>query len=523
MRAHLSDSCFSLLCTDHGFTCRLQIGSCVWLREGGQVHPGTWLFITSDADFGENIAQLQSRNFTVEVLYHNPKVSKKPVSIIHAANKAHAWLPFLRHHLKNPSLSLTYDDSQFAPPPQRQSPIRQANQQVGAPTAFTGPAAQTQPAASSHPAMQRQTDGWLPDVSDSASASSVTSSALVQVHGLVEGSPSIARRCEILLAQHISQQVADSTYITVLPGWDGPFAVLDFSKAHQPTQQAANAVAALDGKEWYSSKLHVQLYNDGSAVSSSSSLPVATIPAAPPAVAKLAVLVVPRSNNRPLATGYIQTDDGHRQGYRGNGYGQGKHWGTKGNVGKGHQANGYVVPLAHMQGANGRVPNKGQPAPLTGHIRQGMEQQPSNSSAAAVDDIRDPSSSMQQWHTDSDVEAVGSSDHTSSPASSDPDTPPQKLQTASSDVDANGNIEVQQEDSLGGQDADGSHEAVKPEGEVVWGFDSALDGEYELFTPDQCVPLEEQWNMLQCLDPENQAISEHRSVHAWAFESLEAS
>ncbi|KAL0055562.1 hypothetical protein WJX82_001912 [Trebouxia sp. C0006] len=208
--------------------------------------------------------------------------------------------------------------------------------------------------------------------------------------------------------------------------------------------------------------------------------------------------------------GYIQTDDGHRQGYRGNGYGQGKHWGTKGNVGKGHQANGYVVPLAHMQGANGRAPNKGQPAPLTGHIRQGMEQQPSNSSAAAVDDIRDPSSSMQQWHTDSDVEAVGSSDHTSSPASSDPDTPPQKLQTASSDVDANGNIEVQQEDSLGGQDADGSHEAVKPEGEVAWGFDSALDGEYELFTPDQCVPLEEQWNMLQCLDPENQAISEHR-------------
>ncbi len=470
------------------------------------------VFITSDADFGENIAQLQSRNFTVEVLYHNPQVSKKPVSIIHAANKAHAWLPFLRHHLKNPSLSLTYDDNQFAPPPQRQSPIRQANQQVGAPHAFTGPAAQTQPAAPSYPAMQRQTDGWLPDVSDSDSASSVTSSALVQVHGLVEGSPSIARRCEILLAQHISQQVADSTDITVLSGWNGPFAVLDFSKTHQPTQQAANAVAALDGKEWYSSKLHVQLYNDGSAASSSSCLPVATMPAVPPAVAKPAVLVVPRSNNGPLVTGYNKTVNGHGQGHRGNSYGQGKHWGTKGNGRNGHQANGYNVPFAHGQGANGCIPNKGQPAPSTGQIRQAMEQQPST--AVAVDDIQDPSSSTQQWHTDSDVEAVGTTDHTFSPASSDPGAPAQKLQTATSGVDANGNTEVQQEDSLGVQDADGSHKAVEPEGEVAWGFDSALDGEYELFTPDQCVPLEEQWNMLQCLDPEDQAISDHRSVHA---------
>ena len=479
------------------------------------------VFITSDEDFSEQIAQLQSRNFDVEVLYHHPSASKKPVSIIHAANQAYDWLPFLRHHLQKPNLTLTYDPSLFQQPRQPFSSGQAKGPGVGAPLQPL-PCTHVQPSALGPKVPpQGQSGGCAPDTAQSGPFASI--SALIQLYGLTEGHLSIPRQCHSLLAQHMSQQVADSTVITVLEGWDGPFAVLDFSKAHQPTQQAANAVAALDGKEWYSSKLHVQLYNDGSAVSSSSSLPVATIPAAPPAVAKLAVLVVPRSNNRPLATGYIQTDDGHRQGYRGNGYGQGKHWGTKGNVGKGHQANGYVVPLAHMQGANGRVPNKGQPAPLTGHIRQGMEQQPSNSSAAAVDDIRDPSSSMQQWHTDSDVEAVGSSDHTSSPASSDPDTPPQKLQTASSDVDANGNIEVQQEDSLGGQDADGSHEAVKPEGEVVWGFDSALDGEYELFTPDQCVPLEEQWNMLQCLDPENQAISEHRSVHAWAFESLEAS
>ncbi len=468
------------------------------------------VFITSDEDFSENIAQLQSRNFTVEVLYHNPIASKKPVSIIHAANKAHAWLPFLRHHLNNPSLSLTYDRNQFAPSRQ-QSPIRQAKKQAGAPNAFTGPAAQMQPAAPSQKAMQRQTDGWLPD--DSDSASSVTSSALVQVHGLVEGSPSIARRCEILLAQHISHQVADSTDITVLPGWNGPFAVLDFSKAHQPTQQAAHAVAALDGKEWYSSKLHVQLYNDGSAAASSSSLPTVTMPAAPPAVAKPVVLVVPRNNNSTLVKVYNKTGDGHGPGHRGHGFGQ-KHWGTKGNGRKGHQANGHVVPFAHVQGANGCIPNKGQPAPSTGCIRQAMEQQPSNSNAAAIDDIQDPSSSMQQWHTGGDVEAVGSSDDTSSPASSDPGAPTQKQQAASSGSDANGDTDIQQEDSLGVQDADGSHEATSPEGGVAWGFDSALDGEYELFTPDQCVPLEEQWNMLQCLDPEDQAISEHRSVHA---------
>ena len=299
------------------------------------------VFITSDEDFSENIAQLQSRNFTVEVLYHNPIASKKPVSIIHAANKAHAWLPFLTHHLNNPSLSLTYDRNQFAPSRQ-QSPIRQAKKQAGAPNAFTGPAAQMQPAAPSQKAMQRQTDGWLPD--DSDSASSVTSSALVQVHGLVEGSPSIARRCEILLAQHISHQVADSTDITVLPGWNGPFAVLDFSKAHQPTQQAAHAVAALDGKEWYSSKLHVQLYNDGSAAASSSSLPTVTMPAAPPAVAKPVVLVVPRNNNSTLVKVYNKTGDGHGPGHRGHGFGQ-KHWAPKAMAERATKQMGMWFPL----------------------------------------------------------------------------------------------------------------------------------------------------------------------------------
>lgn len=57
------------------------------------------VFITSDQDFGEKIVELQRRNFKVVVLYHEPHASQRPVSIVHAADEAHAWLPFLRQEL----------------------------------------------------------------------------------------------------------------------------------------------------------------------------------------------------------------------------------------------------------------------------------------------------------------------------------------------------------------------------------------------------------------------------------------
>ena len=70
------------------------------------------------------------------------------------------------------------------------------------------------------------------------------------VYGLQEGEPPIAKRVALVLAQHAGQQVADNAKVTVLLNSTGSFAVLDFSKAAEPTKQAANAVSALDGQFW---------------------------------------------------------------------------------------------------------------------------------------------------------------------------------------------------------------------------------------------------------------------------------
>ncbi|KAL3130391.1 hypothetical protein ABBQ38_008216 [Trebouxia sp. C0009 RCD-2024] len=69
------------------------------------------VFITSDEEFSEEIAELQSRNFKVEVLYHTTGDSTEPVITINAADRADDWLEFLKTHLQTPNLTLTYDPS----------------------------------------------------------------------------------------------------------------------------------------------------------------------------------------------------------------------------------------------------------------------------------------------------------------------------------------------------------------------------------------------------------------------------
>lgn len=74
------------------------------------------VFIASDQDFGEKIMELQRRNLKVVVLYHEPCASHRPVSIISAADEAHAWLPFLRRELSTPQLSISsYDANVYFP------------------------------------------------------------------------------------------------------------------------------------------------------------------------------------------------------------------------------------------------------------------------------------------------------------------------------------------------------------------------------------------------------------------------
>ncbi len=104
------------------------------------------VFITSDDDFSEEIARLQSRSFKVEVLYHDPKASKKPVSVIQAADKAEDWLPFLRAHLGMPNLSCVYDPHQYYPPISN-TRLPNASTQAAAGTQPTRTVPQMQPPA----------------------------------------------------------------------------------------------------------------------------------------------------------------------------------------------------------------------------------------------------------------------------------------------------------------------------------------------------------------------------------------
>lgn len=74
------------------------------------------VFITSDQDFGEKIQELQRRNFKVAVIYHGPHASKRPASIIHAADESYDWLEFLAKELKVPKLALSPYDSSVTQP-----------------------------------------------------------------------------------------------------------------------------------------------------------------------------------------------------------------------------------------------------------------------------------------------------------------------------------------------------------------------------------------------------------------------
>lgn len=74
------------------------------------------VFITSDQDFGEKIQELQRRNFKVAVIYHEPHASKRPASIIHAADESYIWLEFLAKELKTSKLALSPYDSSVTQP-----------------------------------------------------------------------------------------------------------------------------------------------------------------------------------------------------------------------------------------------------------------------------------------------------------------------------------------------------------------------------------------------------------------------
>ena len=74
------------------------------------------VFITSDQDFGEKIQELQRRNFKVAVIYNGPAASRRPASIVHAADESYDWLDFLKQELTAPELTLSAYNSAVTQP-----------------------------------------------------------------------------------------------------------------------------------------------------------------------------------------------------------------------------------------------------------------------------------------------------------------------------------------------------------------------------------------------------------------------
>lgn len=286
----------------------------VFERRGPNAPRHLVVFITSDEDFSEKITELQSRNFEVEVLYHNPSTSKKPVSIINAANQSYDWLTFLKFHLQTPNLTLNYDPSLYHPVTQFNrahatvQPRRAAVAQPQGPAIQQGAAArqramhaapwrQTQAnAASGRPqgsswqsvSPAAQPNGLRPQAN--ALPSATLGAVLVAIHGLKDGPISVSKICSALLARVLGPQVANSITITVVFSLEGPVATLDFSAMEDPTAQAAAAVRSLQGEHFNDTAIRAELCGPApaSGFSSKPSQPMTGSASSPATVASAA-------------------------------------------------------------------------------------------------------------------------------------------------------------------------------------------------------------------------------------------
>lgn len=263
-------------------------------RKGSSAPQHLVVFITSDEDFSEKIAELQSRNFMVVVLYHNPEASKKPVSILHAADESYDWLLFLRAHLNMTNLTLQYDPNMYHPVTRfNRAHAAVAPCPLPPAVAFRPQAAPYQPNAASQPAVpaapwhqaqasaasqqhSRSTAQWdAPSLLPGAVAAAAQPSgsvgqvarhkadkqatSVVAIHGLTKGKLPVSRVCSLIVARVLGQQVADSITVTVIAGWDGPVAMLDFGAMPNSAQQAAGAAVALNGEHFNDAAIRAEL------------------------------------------------------------------------------------------------------------------------------------------------------------------------------------------------------------------------------------------------------------------------
>ncbi|KAL3130379.1 hypothetical protein ABBQ38_008204 [Trebouxia sp. C0009 RCD-2024] len=243
----------------------------VFERRGPNAPQHLVVFITSDEDFSEKIAELQSRNFKVEVLYHTPGASTKPVSIINAANKSYDWLTFLKLHLQTPNLTLRYDPSLYHPITRfnrahaavnpRRAAVAQPQQQGTAarqPALAAASWRQTQANAASGQSQGSSRQSVPPAAAQpnglktaaSALPPATPGAVLVAIHGLRDGQIPANKMCSALLARVLGPQVADSITVRVVSGLEGPVATLDFRAMEDPAAQAAAAVRSLQGQHF---------------------------------------------------------------------------------------------------------------------------------------------------------------------------------------------------------------------------------------------------------------------------------
>lgn len=464
------------------------------------------VFITSDQDFAATITDLKARNFRVEVIYHAPIASSKPISIINTADQSYDWLPFLQEHLKMPLSLDPYDESVkqagtgvlgSAATPNKWSqshggaPARASSSRVG--NASAQP--QTQAPAANQPRQVTPAPATAPQ------------SLLVMLSGWASADGwSIEEQCKLLLSAYVSEEAAAAA--TVHPSNDLKSAVLDFSSLGSGSQQSATTAAMLlDSVNCRDFIVFAKIVScsDAALIGKFNSLQSNSWASAPldskgpsPSVAS--------GNQDPSLPG--SSDPHARQGYHG--------LSKPSSCQPKHQNNRPRGPsTVNRQPGPGNTCPKHVAGRAKGTNQQNRSQELFGQQSASAAHKSTLPSSADNSNSNTDVRPSknipGKSMYSAADAGSI-----QNAKASSADKAVPADADQSDSDSSGDANEDAFTAAFGLgggsngfAGHAQWGFDSAI-GEPVTFPPEQCEQLQVQWNQLQCVDEAEQAHSEHR-------------
>jgi len=242
----------------------------------------------------------------------------------------------------------------------------------------------------------------------------------------------------------------------VVAGRDGPVAVLDYGKAAEPAQQAADVVKALDGQFWMDSQIRAELHSAGSvALLKKDGI---TQPAAQPSTAQPVSIAAQAGSGSSAESS--------------------------------NQAGRARVECAGSGGAVYQDMSNDLKGAKAGNSVNGA---PSNGDAGPSSSYKRPSAgdsnSLKKWSEGIQASSSKNAVFSNGNAQVNPETPSQVQPAASANTH--------------------EREASMPiSGGVSWGFDSALG--LQLFLPNDAVALEDQYLCLQKLDIANQALDDDR-------------